>query len=189
MIININLLYLKVTISICINFDYEFFIINRQCLIFQYSNYVNYVLRKSKSLKIKNIKLFTLSINKYISMNFVIFNEIDDKSTIVCFIRHFYIVNNFKANILFNNNIFDLKDAVVYIDQQKFIIDNCDNFSVSLKIVVKNDDNKRIKRIIRSKINVIILVHFCFIVFIKYCDFKLLNCDIFFNFNNIEKLN
>ena len=73
------------------------------------------MLRKLKSLKIKSIKLFTLNIDKYISMNFVIFDEIDDKLTIVCFIRYFYIVNNFKANILFNNNIFDLKRLLVNI--------------------------------------------------------------------------
>ena len=103
---------------------------------------------KIKSLKIKNIKLFTLNTNKYILINFVIFDEINDKSTIVYFIRYFYIVNNFKVNILFNNNIFNLKNVVVHVNQQKFIIDNCDNFSISLKVVVKNNDDKRIKRII-----------------------------------------
>ena len=147
------------------------------------------MLQKSKSLKIKNIKLFTLNIDKYILINFVIFDEVNDKSTIVCFICHFYIVNNFKTNILFDNNIFDLKNVVVHINQQKFIIDNCDNFSISLKIVVKNNDDERIKRIIRSKINVTISIYFYFIVFIKYRSFKLPNCNILFNFNNIEKLN
>ena len=106
------------------------------------------MLRKSKLLKIKNIKLFTLSIDKYILINFVIFDEIDDKLTIVYFIRYLYIVNNFKTNILFDNNIFDLKNVVVHIEQQKFIINNCDNFSISLKVVVKNNGDERIKRII-----------------------------------------
>ena len=141
-------MYLKVTILIYINFDCKFFIIDRQCLIFQRSNYVNHMLRKSNSLKIKSIKLFTLNINKYILINFVIFNEINNKLTIVYFIRHFYIVNNFKTNILFNNNIFDLKNVVVHIKQQKFIINSCDNFSILLKVVVKNNDDERIKRII-----------------------------------------
>ena len=147
------------------------------------------MLRKSKSLKIKNIKLFILNINKYILINFAIFNEINSKSTIFCFIRYFYIVNNFKTNILFDNNIFDSKNVVVHINQQKFIINNCDNFSISLKVVVKNNDDERIKRIIRLKINITILIYFCFIVFIKYRNLRLLNRDILFNFNNIEKLN
>ena len=147
------------------------------------------MLQKLKSLKIKNIKLFILNINKYISINFVIFNEINDKLTIVCFTRYFYIINNFKTNILLDNNIFNLKNVVVYIKQQKFIIANCDNFLILLKIVVKNNDNERIKRIIRSKINVTISIYFCFIVFIKYRNSKLSNCNMFFNFNNIEKLN
>ena len=152
-------------------------------------NYINYVLRKSKSLKIKNIKLFTLNIDKYILINFVIFNKVNNKSIIVCFIRYFYIVNNFKTNILFDNNIFNLKNVVIHVNQQKFIINNCDNFSISLKIVIKNNNDEHIKRIIRSKINITILIHFYFIVFINYRNLKLLNRNMFFNFNNIEKLN
>ena len=183
------MLHSKVTILICIDFDCGFFIIDQQYLTFQRSNYVNYMLRKSESLKIKSIKLFTLNIDEYILINFVIFNEVNDKLTIACFIRHFYIVNNFKTNILFNNNIFDSKNVVVHINQQKFIINNCDNFSTSLKVIVKNNGDERIKQIIRLKINVTILIQFCFIIFIKYRDFKLSNRDILFNFNNIEKLN
>ena len=147
------------------------------------------MLQKPKSLKIKSIKLFTLNIDEYISINFAISNEANNKSTIACFIRHFYIVNNFKANILLDNNIFDSKNAVVHISQQKFIIDNCGNFSISLKVVVKNNDGERIKRIIRSKINVTISAYSCFTVSIKYRGFKLPNRDMLFNFNNIKKLN
>ena len=73
------------------------------------------MLRKLKSLKIKDIKLFTLNIDKYILINFVIFSETNDKLTIVCFIRHFYIVNNFKTKILLDNNIFNSKNIVVHI--------------------------------------------------------------------------
>ena len=126
------------------------------------------MLQKLKSLKIKSIKLFTLNINKYILINFAIFNEINNKSTIVCFIRYFYIINNFKTNILFDNNIFDLKNVVVHINQQKFIIDNCDNFLISLKVIVKNNSNERIKRNIRSKVNVIILI-----LFLLYCFYQI----------------
>ena len=109
------MLYSNITILIYIDFDYEFFLIDRQYLIFQYLKYVNYMLRKSKSLKIKNIKLFTLNIDKYILINFVICDEFNYKSIIICFIRYFYIVNNFKTNILFDNNIFDSKNVVIHI--------------------------------------------------------------------------
>ena len=187
--ININSKHSNIIISIYIDFDCEFFIINRQYLTFQILNYIIHMLRKSKSLKIKNIKLSILNINKYFSINFVIFDKIDDKLITICFIRYLYIINNFKINILFNNNIFDLKNIVVYIKQQKLTIDNCKNFFISLKIIIKNNNSEHVKRIIRSKINITISIYFCFVVFIKYCESQLSNRNIMFNFSDIKKLN
>ena len=60
---------------------------------------------------------------------------------------------------------------------------------ISLKVVVKNNGDERIKRIIRSKVNVTISIYFCFIVFIKYRGLRLSNRNILFNSNDIEKLN
>ena len=90
--------------------------------------------------------------------------------------------------MLFNNDIFESKNIFIHIDQKKITINNCDNFSTSLKIVIKNN-NKRIKRIIKSQTKINILIYFCIIVLIKYCNNKLLNRNIIFNFNNIKRLN
>ena len=103
--------------------------------------------QKSKFLKVNNIKSIKLFINEYIIINFIIFNEFNNKIINVCFIRFVYIVENFKVNVLFNNNIFNLKNIIVYINKQKFIVDNYYNFSISLKVIIKN--NERINCIVR----------------------------------------
>ena len=50
--------------------------------------------------------------------------------------------------MLLNNDIFESKNIFIHVDQKKLIINSCDNFSISLKIVTKNND-ECIKRIIR----------------------------------------
>ena len=187
--ININFFKLNDLIIICTNFDCEFSFVNRQCLIVQRSNYVVHVLRKSKFLKINEINAVFLFINEYISLNFVIFNNLNDKAVKICFIKHFYIVNNFKINILLNNNIFELKNMFVHVDKKNFFVDNCDNFVASLKIIIKNNNNERVKRIIRFQINIVMSTHLYTIVFIKYREFKLLNRNLIFNFNDVKRLN
>ena len=69
-----------------------------------------------KLLKIKNIKSLILIVNKYISTNFVILSEVDNELIIICFIRNFYIINNFKINMLLNNNILKSKNIFIYIN-------------------------------------------------------------------------
>ena len=146
------------------------------------------MLQESKLLKINNIKSAKLFINEYIIINFIIFNKFNNKTINVYFIRFIYIVENFKINVLFNNNIFNLKNIVVYIDKQKLTVDNCDNFSISLKVIIKN--NERINCIVRFQINVLVSTHICMLIFIKFRDLKLLvDRNIIFNLNYIERLN
>ena len=60
-------------------------------------------------------------------------------------------------------------------------------FFVSFNVIVKND--VRVKRIVRVQINVIIFVHLCFVISIKFREFKLLNCNMLFNLNYIKRFN
>ena len=146
------------------------------------------MLRKSKFLKINNIKSAKLFINEYIVINFIIFNKFNNKAISVRFTRFIYIVENFKDNVLFNNNIFNSKNIAVYINKQKFIVDNCDDFSTSLKVMIKN--NERINRIIRFQTNIFVSIHTCMSIFIKFRDSKLfVDRNIIFNSNYIERLN
>ena len=86
-------------------------------------------------------------INKYIFVDFFIFNEIINKTIIVRFTRYVYIINDFKTNVFLNNNILKSKNIIFFVNKNKFIINNCDDFLILLKIIVKN--NERVKRIIR----------------------------------------
>ena len=85
--------------------------------------------------------------NEYIFVDFFIFNKIINETIIVRFTRYVHIVNNFKTNVFLNNNILKLKNIIFFVDKNKFIINNCDDFSILLKIIVKNDE--RVKRIVR----------------------------------------
>ena len=145
------------------------------------------MLRKSKFLKINDIKSTKLFTSEYIVINFIILDEFNNKTINARFTRFVYIVENFKVNILFNNNIFDLKNIVVYINKQKFIVNNCDDFSTSLKVVTKN--NERINRIVQFQTNIFVSIHICMSIFTKFCGSKLLvDRNIIFNSNYIERL-
>ena len=85
--------------------------------------------------------------DKYISIDFVISDEVDNETIIVCFMRHVHIVNKFKINLFLNNNILKSKNIMFYVNKNKLIINNYDNFVVSLQIVIKNDE--RVKRVVR----------------------------------------
>ena len=70
---------------------------------------------------------------------------------------------------------------------KKIIIENCDNFFVSLIVIIKNE--KRVKRIVQTQINAVISTYFCFAISIKIRDRKLSNRDFMFNFKHIKRLN
>ena len=142
---------------------------------------------EKKTLKINNINTTTLFINEYIFVDFFIFDKIIHKVVIVRFTRYVYIVNNFKTNIFLNNNILKSKNIIFFVDKNKFIINNYDDFSILLTIIVKN--NERVKRIVRVQTNVFISIHFCFVISIKFCDFKLSNKNIMFDLDQINRLN
>ena len=79
------------------------------------------------------------------------------------------------------------KNIMFYINKNKIIINSYDNFSTLLKVVFKNKN--RIKRKMRALINVIISIYLYTVVFIKIKKISLLNRDLIFNFNNLERLN
>ena len=140
---------------------------------------------EKKSLKINDIDFVVVKINEHIFINFTILNEINEKSINVTFIRHVYIVKNFKTNIFLSNDILKSKNIVFHVNK-KIIIENCDNFFVSLIVITKNE--KCVKRIVRTQTNTIISIHFCFAISIKIRHRKLSNRDLMFNFEHIERL-
>ena len=79
------------------------------------------------------------------------------------------------------------KNIIFFVDKNKFIINNYDDFSILLKIIVKN--NERVKRIVRVQTNVFISIYFCSSISIKLREFKLSNKNIMFNLDQIDQLN
>ena len=183
---NINSITSKILNDICINNDAEFSMTNRSFLQIKISNYVNKMLRKKKSLKIHDIDFVVVKVNEYLFIDFTISNEMNEKMINVTFIRHVYIVKNFKTNIFLSNDILKSKNIVFHVDKRKIIIENCDNFFVSLIVIIK--DEERVKRIVRTQTNAIISTHFCFAISIKIRDRKLSNRDLMFNLEYIERL-
>ena len=132
--------------DIYFDIDVESFFDDRKFIIKRISNYVDRIVRKSKVLKINDIEFIAIIINECISIDFFISNEINDKSITTCFTRYVYFVDDLKTNILFDNDILKSKNIVSHV-KKKFIINNCEDFSVSFNVITKN--NIRIKRIIR----------------------------------------
>ena len=98
-----------------------------------------------------------------------------------------FISSTISKQFFLNNDILKSKNIIFFVDKNKFIINNCDDFSISLKIIVKNDE--RVKRTIRVQTNVFISTYFCSVISMKFRDFKLLNKNMMFNFDQINRLN
>ena len=171
--------------EICIDIDCEFIMIDRQFLISKKSNYVVYVM-KINSLKINDIESISLFISKKIALNFTIFNKIDDELIKICFIRYVYIVDDLKIKLFINNDIFESKNMIFYVNKNKLIIKSCDNFITSLHVTYKK--NERVKRTIRSLTIIIILFYSCGAVLMKYKNEKFShNRDFIFNFYDVDR--
>ena len=70
----------------------------------------------------RNINDVNFIIVEYLFVNFRILNTIvDDTSIVIDFIKHFYIVDNLKIKILFNNNIFEFKQITLNIVKKNLL--------------------------------------------------------------------
>ena len=184
---NINSLKPNQLFSICDDTECESSLIDRKFLASQRPNYASHVLRKSKPLKVNDIESSKLSIDEYIVIDFTISDEVNGKTTNARFTRYVYIVEDLKANILLNNDILRPKNIVIHIGKQKLTIGSCGDFSVSLKVVARDDE--RVNRTIRSQADVLVPIHTCMPIFIKLRDSKLPNDrDMMFNSSHIERL-
>ena len=173
--------------EVCIDIDCEFIMIDRQFLINKKSNYAAYVI-KINSMKINKIESTSLFTSKKIALNLIIFDEIDDDSTKISFIRYVYIVDDLKIKLFINNDIFELKNMISYVNKSKFIIKNFDNFIISLYVTFRKSE--RVKRAIRFLIIIIILFHSCATVSVKYKNEKFSHDrDFVFTFYDVDRFN
>ena len=122
------------------------------------------------SLLIRNIRNIIYNFNKYIVIDIFINNYIKKNnkqiSTINKFSIEIYIVDNFKANLLLNNNVFKVQRVAININTQIATLINCNTLIISINITIKkNADQKRTIKIkidfkISTKVIVKILIFF-----------------------------
>ena len=179
---------LRTFYKFCIDIDCDAFFIDRAFLIEQIFNYRKHVKHKIDAVKIRDIENFTFSSTKYISIIFKIFDKFaDDKSIMINFTRHVYIVDDLKLKMFISNNIFDSKKMIIDLNKKQITVDNCKNIITSLKIV--NRDTS-IKRIIKASDVIKISVHSVIIISFKLRDkFDLSNDKNFmFVFKRVDRL-
>ena len=146
-------------------------------------------MKQKNAIKIRNIDDFTFINKKNFIFIFRMLNtSTNEKSIIVNFIRHAYVVNNLKIKLFINNNILNLKKMFVDLKNQKIIIENYKHITMLLKIINKNSS---IKRVIKINNITKILINFVTIIFFKLRDkFNLLNKrDFIFVSQRVEQLN
>ena len=92
-----------------------------------------------------------------------------------------YVINNFVANLLFDNDVIYFQNMKINSKKHRLIINKCENFHVSLN--VRNRINSYVKRIIRSQRVYTFMFDDFVEISITYYDF-LSNDEFFFsNFN------
>ena len=112
-------------------------------------------------LFVKNIKNAIYNFNKYIVVNLFVNNYIKKKkkqSIIDRFSIKIYIVDNFKINLLLNNNVFEVQRTLININNQIIILINCRNLIISINIIVKKNVNQKHTIKIKTNFNVSIKI-------------------------------
>ena len=88
-------------------------------------NYQRLIKQRTKFIRIRDINNTILNNKKYLSIKFKVFNELNNKLTIVIFTKNVNIINELKIKIFLNNNIFESKNIVFNIDKNITIINSC----------------------------------------------------------------
>ena len=131
------------------------------------------------------LKIRDLNIHRHESSKYVICDihlKKNDKSITSIFRREIYLMNNFKTNMLINNNIIESKNIIINsIKKQTFII----NIDVTISIKIKLSKNN-IQRSIHIRKIIIVLFYIEIIVFINDINLSK-NKDFLFEF--VENVN
>ena len=150
------------------NFDCDNSLTNRDFLNQKMFDYEKLMKQRNNVIKIRNTDNVNFNINEYLFVNFRIFEiTIDDNFVVINFIKHFYIVDDLKIKMLFDNDILKFEQMILNIFKKRVIIENCQNMIVKLTIINRESS---MKRIIRFVVDVKISTHFNTIIFFKLRD-------------------
>ena len=125
---------------------------------------------------------------KYLFVEFKIFDEVNNKSTIVNFIKNVNIINKLKAKMFLNNNIIKSKNIILNVNKNIITINNCQ--SLITVFIVTNFDFS-IKRLVKVANSLNILANSIITILYKLQDkFNLsINKNFIFIFQRLESLN
>ena len=118
-------------------------------------------------MKIRDINDVLIETKKHIFFNFRVSNTMKNKSTIICFIRHVYIVKSFKIKILLDNDILNSEQIVLNVDKKIVTIDNCQDFIIKFNVI---NMNFSIKRVVRVSVVIKISIKFNVVISFKMRD-------------------
>ena len=149
--------------EICVDTKCNMFVIDRQHL-FKFQSQIE-IKKTTKFVKIRDIDNTLHENFEYVEMNFFILKRLSNENeTIVHFMQKIHIVDDFRVNMLLKSNIFDSKKTIIDMKRKFVIFSSCQEFSISVDIIVKK---RRISRTIKNAIQLTISIHFCVFVSMK----------------------
>ena len=107
----------------------------------------NLIKKFKKFIIVKNIDIVKHIIDDYLLLFIYIKKQIDDQFVVVHFRREIHVINNLKIKLLLKINVMSSKRIIIDLNQRQFFIKNCQNLTIKLKIIVKN--NVKIRRVIK----------------------------------------
>ena len=78
------------------------------------------------SLRVRNIDATIHETKKYVKILVYFLEQKNDEMILTCVIKEIYLINNFKAHLLIENDFLESKDFTIDINNRKISIVNCD---------------------------------------------------------------
>ena len=87
----------------------------------------------------------------------IVLENVDNKKYLIknVITTKLYVIDDFNANLLLNNDILISKDMIVDLNRRRLIINNCENLKILIRMKARK--NFDIKRIIRIKQTYIVM--------------------------------
>ena len=136
----------KTLTEVCADSDCEESINNRSFLAEEIPNYQRLVKQRTKPIRVRNINNAVLDSKKYLSIEFKMPDELNDKLTIATFTKNVNIINRLKTKLLLSNNILEPKNIVLDISKNVAIINSCQNLTTSLTVTNRGSPIKRLAK-------------------------------------------
>ena len=163
--INISLSVIDETESICLNFDFDITLADRQ--FFQRQAFDVSIRIMISFINIRELKINKHSSTEYAIIEIYFSRQKNDVSTKTKIIREIHLINHLKINMLLSNDIIESERMIFDSSNSVVHIDSCD-VSISLdiktsRIVVHTSIHARKTMIISSRSEIVVSIHYIII--------------------------